>query len=150
MLSGDSNLLSVAGPTSRRCIVRGFNQALLLGRLTAPPEQLQTKNGRLFLKATIAVTVAQKTGEGVSEERTSFIPATIFGRHAEVFLKYDRKGDMVHLASRLDSNEWKIDSSEKRLLLFFTVERLSLLPNKRAKAQAKPQARPIETSTRRG
>jgi single-stranded DNA-binding protein len=69
----------------------GFNQALLLGRLVAPPEELKTKNGKLFLKAVVAVTVHQKTSEGASEERTSFIPVTIFGRQAEIFQKYVAK-----------------------------------------------------------
>jgi single-strand DNA-binding protein len=125
--------------------MRGFNQALLLGRLTSPPEELKTKNGKLFIKATIAVTVAQKSADGVSEERTSCVPATIFGRQAEVFLQYVQKGDMVHLAGRLDSNEWKTDSGEKRLSLSFVVEQLTLLPNDRAKQQqARPQPKPAE------
>jgi single-strand DNA-binding protein len=123
---------------------RGFNQALLLGRLTAPPEQLQTRNGKLFLKATIAVSIAQKNAEGVSEERTSFVPATIFGRQAEVFLHYVQKGDVVHLAGRLDSNEWKTDSGEKRLSLSFVVEQLNLLPNER-KPKAASEPRPRQT-----
>ena len=118
---------------------RGFNQALLLGRLTAPPEQLHTKNGKLFLKATIAVSVAQKNAKGVSEERTSFVPATIFGRQAEVFLQHVQKGDMVHLVGRPDSNEWKTDSGEKRLSLSFIVDQLTLLPNDRARQQSGPQ-----------
>jgi single-strand DNA-binding protein len=119
-----------------RIMSAGFNQSILLGRLTAPAEQLTTKNGKLFVKATIAVSVRRKNTEGVDEERTSFIPATIFGRQAEVFLKYVQKGDMVHLVGRLDSNEWKTDSGEKRLSLSFVVEQLNLLPNDRAKPKA--------------
>src|SRR5260370_10949337 len=111
----------------------GYNCAVILGRLVAPPEQLTTKNGKLFVKATIAVSVHRKNSEGVDEERTSFIPATIFGRQAEVFLKYVQKGDMVHLVGRLDSNEWQTDSGEKRLSLSFVIEQLNLLPNERAK-----------------
>lgn len=130
--------------------MRRFNQALLLSRLTAPPEQLQTKNGKLFLRATSAVTVAQKTGEGVNEERTSFIPATIFGRQAEVFLKYVQKGEMVHLVGRLDSNEWKTESGEKRLSLSFVVAQLNLLSNARQTTVAENRVRqpkPREVNT---
>jgi single stranded DNA-binding protein len=118
---------------------RGFNQCLILGRLGAPSEQLQTRSGKLLLKTTIAVSVAQKNAEGVSEERTTFIPATIFGRQAEAFLQYVQKGGMVHLAGRLDSNEWKTDSGEKRLSLSFIVDQLALLPKDRARQQAGPQ-----------
>jgi single-strand DNA-binding protein len=117
----------------------GYNSAVILGRLTGPPEQLTTKAGRLFLKATVAASVYQKKGDGTSEERTSFVPVTIFGRTAETFLKFVHKGDMVHLAGRLDSNEWTAGSGEKRLLLSFLVEQLSLLPNERANSQPKPQ-----------
>jgi single-strand DNA-binding protein len=138
-LGGYQNLRWLVSTTATGDAMRGFNQALLLGRLTVPPEELQTKNGKLFIKATIAVTVAHKSAEGVSEERTSFVPATIFGRQAEVFLKYVQKGDTVHLAGRLDANEWKTESGEKRLSLSFIVEQLTLLPNDRARQQAGPQ-----------
>jgi single-strand DNA-binding protein len=111
----------------------GFNQAIVLGRLTAEPEELKTKNGKLFIKATIAVSIYRKNAEGVSEEHTSFLPTTIFGKTAELFLNYVRKGDMVHLVGRLDSNEWKADDGKKRLSLSFIVEQLGLLPNNRAK-----------------
>jgi hypothetical protein len=57
-----------------RSMSAGFNQAVLLGRCKAI-EELQTKNGKLFVKATIAVSVRRKNAEGVDEERTSFIPA---------------------------------------------------------------------------
>jgi hypothetical protein len=39
-------------------------------------EELKTKSGKLFIKAVIAVSVYRKTPEGVSEEQTSFLPAT--------------------------------------------------------------------------
>jgi single-strand DNA-binding protein len=115
----------------------GFNHATLLGRLCAAPEELKTKAGKLFIKATIAVSVHRKTPEGISEEHTSFVPATMFGKTAELFLKYICKGDMVHLAGRLDSNEWKTESGDKRLSLSFVVEQLNFLPNERAKAEPK-------------
>ena len=111
--------------------MRGFNQATLLGRLVSLPEQLKTKAGKLFIKATIAVSVQRKTPEGISEEHTSFVPATMFGKTAEIFLKYVEKGDMVHLAGRLDSNEWKTDEGARRLSLSFVVEQMNLLPNER-------------------
>ena len=85
----------------------GFNQVIVLGRLAAQPEQLLTKQGKMFLKAGIAVTVYRKGADGVNAEYTDFIPATIFGKTAETFLKFVRKGDMVHLSGRLQGNEWK-------------------------------------------
>jgi len=109
----------------------GFNQAILFGRLAAPPEELKTKSGKLFLRATIVTSVYQRSAEGVSEERTSFIPVTIFGRQAEIFAQHVQKGDMVHLVGRLDSREYKTDSGEKRLSLGLIVEQLHLLPNER-------------------
>lgn len=119
----------------------GHNSATILGRLVAPPEQLTTKNGKLFIKATIATSVYRQTVDGKSEERTTFIPVTIFGRQAEVFLNHVHKGDMVHLVGRLDSNEWKTESGEKRLSLSFVVEQLNLLPNEQARPQQKPSSR---------
>ncbi|MBV9877604.1 MAG: single-stranded DNA-binding protein [Verrucomicrobia bacterium] len=117
----------------------GFNQAIILGRLTAPPEQLTTRSGKLFVKATLAVSVRRKNAEGVEEERTSFIPATIFGRQAEVFLKYVQKGNLVQLVGRLDTNEWKTDAGEKRLSISFVVEQLHMLPSESARPKLKTE-----------
>src|SRR5690349_16800272 len=102
----------------------GFNQVILLGRLAAPPEDLKTKVGKTFLRAVIATSVYQKISEGVSEERTSFVPVTIFGKPAEVFSKCVQKRDMVQLVGRLDSHEYKTESGEKRLTLGLIVEQL--------------------------
>jgi single-stranded DNA-binding protein len=46
------------------------------------------------------------------EHITSYIPATMFGKTAKLFLKYVDKGDVVHMAGRLDSNEWKTDDGK--------------------------------------
>jgi single-strand DNA-binding protein len=116
--------------------VSGFNQAVLLGRLAAEPEQLKTKSGKPFLRAVIVTNVFSKSAEGVSEERVSSIPVTIFGRTAEVFGQYVQKGDIVHLIGRLDSREYKTESGEKRLTLGLIVEQLHLLPNERRNAGA--------------
>jgi single-strand DNA-binding protein len=99
----------------------GYNSATILGRLCGPAEELRTKAGKLFIKATIAVSVHRKNSEGVSQEHTSFIPATMFGKTAELFLKYVQKGEMVHLAGRLESTEWKAENGGKRLSLSFVV-----------------------------
>ena len=120
----------------------GYNQATLLGRLCAPPEELQTRNGKLFIKATIAVSVQRKNAEGIGEEHTSFVPTTMFGKTAELFLKYVQKSDMVHLGGRLDSNEWEGNDGKKRLSLSFVVEQLNFLPNERARAAAPPPKAP--------
>jgi single-strand DNA-binding protein len=117
----------------------GFNQAILLGRLCALPEQLTAKSGKIFIKATIAVSVHRKNPNGIGEEHTSFVPVTMFGKTAELFLKYVGKGDMVHLVGRLDSNEWKTQEGKARLSLSFVVEQLNFLPNERAKAAPKPK-----------
>jgi single-strand DNA-binding protein len=112
----------------------GYNNVVLLGRLVAPPDQLKTKAGKLFIKATIAASVYRKAADGTGEEHTSFLPATMFGKTAELFLKYVQKGDMVHLVGRLDSTEWQGDDGKKRLSLSFNVEQINFLPNARAKA----------------
>jgi single-strand DNA-binding protein len=141
-MARDTNRLPMARTTSEGSNVSGFNQAVILGRLVAPPEELTTKGGKLFIKAVVASSVHQKNSDGASEERTNFVPVTIFGRTAEVFRKYVQKGDMVHLVGSLTSNESTTGSGEKRLWLSFVVEQLTLLPNERAKTQQRPEPKP--------
>jgi single-strand DNA-binding protein len=127
----------MASPARGGIVSAGYNQTVLLGRLCSPPEKLKTKGGKLFIKAVIAVSVHRKSADGIGEEHTSFIPATMFGKTAELFRKYVAKGDMVHLAGHLDASEWKTQDGSKRLNLSFVVDQLNLLPNER-KATAPP------------
>src|SRR5260370_35082612 len=97
----------------------GYNNVVLLGRLTGPPQELRSKAGKSFIKAAIAVSVYRKTADGASEEHTAFIPATMFGKTAETFLKFVDKGDLVHLAGRLDSRPWEDKAGNRGLTLGF-------------------------------
>jgi single-strand DNA-binding protein len=105
-----------------------LNQSLLFGGLVAQPERLTTKVGKLLIKAAIAVSVHRKSQEG-NDERTSFLPVTLFGKLAETFLKYVQTADMVLIIGRLDSSEWNGSDAKKNLSLNFVAKSLQLLPN---------------------
>src|ERR1700737_3658335 len=109
----------------------GFNSCVVLGRLDDAPEELKTKAGKLFLKAPIRVAMHRKNENNESEYKFCIVIATLYGPSVELFLKYVRKNDYVHLSGRLDSNEWITSAGKKRRSLAFVVEHIGFLPNKR-------------------
>jgi single-strand DNA-binding protein len=91
----------------------GFNQVLILGRLTAKPEQLKTKARKMFIKATIATSVYRKPQDGVNEEHTSFIPVTVSARPRSCSLNTSTKVTWVHVTGRLESNKWRREDGKR-------------------------------------
>jgi single stranded DNA-binding protein len=107
----------------------GFNQAIILGRLTASPEHIQTKSGSLMIKAILEVSTYRRSAEGQGEEQVTRIPCTIFGKTAETFERYVQIGDSCQLAGRLDGFERKGTTGQKWVTINFVVEQLTLLNN---------------------
>jgi single stranded DNA-binding protein len=122
----------------------GYNNVCLLGCCESVEERT-SKNGKQFVKTTIAVTTWRRNAEGTFEEHKSLIPVTIFGKQSELFNKYVRTGDIVHLTGRLDSSESQTSEGENRLTLSFVVEQVNLIPNGR-NAKRKPSVEPDKIS----
>ena len=68
---------------------------------------------------------------------SGFIPVTLFGGTAELFLKYVAIGDAVHLSGRADSTNWKDAGGKSRLTLSIIIEQIQLLPNARREPERK-------------
>jgi single-stranded DNA-binding protein len=119
----------------------GFNQAIVMGRLVAPPERIQTKSGSLMLKATLEVSTYRRGADGAGDEQTTRVPAILFSKIAKTLEKYVEVGHLVQLVGRLDGYERTSSSGDSWLTLNFVVEQLILLPNaKKASASAhKPE-----------
>lgn len=72
------------------------------GRLTDDPELKSTSNGSSVCKFTVAV----NKRVGKDEERTSFIPTTVFGKQAENCAKYLTKGREVRVVGEFETDKY--------------------------------------------
>jgi len=116
----------------------GFNQAIILGKLVEAPETIPTKSGALMLKAVLEVTTYRRGADGSGEEQATRVPATLFGKSAELFQTYVEPGHLVQLVGRLEGYERKSRSGDSWLTLNFVAEQLILLPNNRKASSDSP------------
>lgn len=86
-----------------------FNQVTMIGHLTRDPEIKQTNSGTTLAKCGIATN--HKRGD---RENVCYLDFTVWGKSAEVFAKYLKKGGSVLIQGRLEYNTWETDDGQKR------------------------------------
>lgn len=82
------------------------NMSMLIGRLVSDLQINETENGRKVCNITLAVPRSYKNNEGIYE--TDFIPVVLYSSMAETTTEYCKKGDLIAVKGRLQSNDDKI------------------------------------------
>lgn len=78
------------------------NTVVIAGNLTANPVMSAVKSG--YLAANFSVAINEKNKD---QERTSFIPVTVWGKLATICERYLAKGSAVLVEGRLKSEEYE-------------------------------------------
>lgn len=101
-----------------------FNKVILMGRLTRDPEIRYSQSQTAVCKAGVVVNERYKdAASGDWKERATFVDVTIFGKRAEAFEKYHRKGAQVFFEGRLAFDTWDDkNSGQKRSKLYVIAE----------------------------
>lgn len=99
-----------------------LNQIVIVGRLVSDPQINETENGRKVCNITLAVSRSYKNING--EYETDFIPVILWAGISETTAEYCKKGDLIAVKGRLQSNENKIQVIAEK------VSFLSSKPNK--------------------
>lgn len=84
-----------------------FNKVIIMGNLTRDPEIRQGQNGNYITKAGIAVNESKPDGQGGYRDEAHFFDVTFFGRQAESFAKWFKKGRPVLIEGRLNYGTWE-------------------------------------------
>ena len=88
-----------------------LNQVIFVGRLTNDIELQESENGNKYAVVTLAIPRTFKNAEGVYE--TDFISAKMFDRVAENCSEYCKKGDIVGVKGRMQSNSYEKDGETR-------------------------------------
>ena len=97
-----------------------MNKVILIGR-TARDIELRQAGQTSFAKTTIVV---NRRNDGAD-----FIPCTAFGKTAEIFAKYVKKGDRVGIVGRIQTGSYEKDG-QKHYTTDVVVEELEFLEKK--------------------
>lgn len=84
------------------------NKSILIGRLTRDVETKSTSGGTTFVRFSLASNYSQKKGE-TWEEKANFIDCVVWGKSAENFAKYAKKGSRVCVEGALRWSSWEKD-----------------------------------------
>ncbi len=125
---------------------RGINKVILVGRLGQDPESKYMPSGDCVVNASLATSETWKdknTSENV--EKTEWHRIVMFGRRAEVFAEYTRKGSQVYVEGKLQTRKWQDRDGNDRYTTEVKVEDFQFLDSKGSNAgmgapQAAPQA----------
>ena len=105
-----------------------LNQIVIAGRLVEDPA-IEEKEGKKYSYITVAVPRAYKNADGVYE--TDFIRCQLWGGIAESATEYCRKGDVVGVKGRLQTQTIENEDGSKIYITDVIAEKVSFLSSKR-------------------
>lgn len=113
-----------------------INNVVLVGRLTHKADLKFTTNGKNYTQFSLAV---QRKFKNQSDEyETDFLNCTLWGKAAENFTKFTRKGSLVGVEGRLQTRNYEKDG-RKIYITEVIAENFSLLESK-AVTESRQQA----------
>lgn len=108
-----------------------LNNVSLGGRLVADPELFTTPDGMAIVSVRFASNYRTKSKDGTWGEDAIFLNAKIFGRQAEDFAKFHKKGDRCLFAGELREERWLTkETKEKRSKMILRVDKWSFAGSK--------------------
>lgn len=84
-----------------------LNQIVIVGRLVQDPEIKELENGNKVSYITLAVKRSYKNSDGIYEN--DFIPCIVWNGVAENVAEFCRKGDLVGIKGRLQTDTYEKD-----------------------------------------
>ena len=107
--------------------MNSMNHVFLMGNLTRDPESRQLASGATVTDLGLAVSDNYKDREGQLVERTVFADIVTRGRQAETCAEYLKKGVPVMVEGKLQLDQWKTDSGEKRSKMRIRANRVQFI-----------------------
>ena len=108
------------------------NQMFLLGRLVDKPEVKELESGKKVTNLTLAVQRSYKNQDG--EYETDFVDCTLWNHVAEATSEYCKKGDLVAVKGRLETNVYEREDGTKAKSYQVVADKISFLASSKDKS----------------
>ncbi len=105
-----------------------LNQVVLVGRLVKTPEVIEKENNKKVSYITVAVPRSFKDVNG--EYQTDFINVVLFDQVAKNTSEYCKKGSIVGIKGRLQSNVVESEDKETKYYMDVIAEKVTFLSSK--------------------
>ena len=90
------------------------NKVIIVGNLGQDPEARFTPQGTAVTNLSVATNESWKNQSGELQDRTEWHRVVMYGKMAETASEYMKKGQMVYVEGRLQTNEWEDQNQVKR------------------------------------
>lgn len=104
-----------------------YNRIILVGNLTRDPQLSYTPSQTAACEFGIATNHKWRDKEGNNHEDVCFVDCNVYGRGAEVFAQYMKKGNPVLVEGRLKLDQWTSKEGEKKSKHRVQVENFTFL-----------------------
>ena len=111
-----------------------MNRVLLVGRITKDPELRTTQTGTSICYFTLAVPTISKNLDG-SKKDPDYIPCVVWGKSAENFAKFNKKGALISVDGRINPKEFVRKDGTKSRYFEITCEVVSYLNSKQNESE---------------
>jgi single-strand DNA-binding protein len=108
-----------------------LNRVQLIGNLGNDPEARFTSNGKKYAAFSVAVNRSWKSADGKKMEATDWFLVNAWGKLGEFCLSYLKKGRLVYLDGRLQSDRWedKGETHYRTTVVALNLQTLDRKPN---------------------
>jgi single-strand DNA-binding protein len=97
--------------------MKNINQVILVGRLTAEPEEKDTAGGKKLARFSVATNYSWKNGEDEWQDGVDFHNVTAWSSLAEKVIEDFHKADLVFVKGKLRVNTWEdADGNARRTI----------------------------------
>ena len=89
------------------------NLVILIGNLGKDPEVRFTQSGQANCNASLATTRTWKDKQGEKKSETEWHRLVLFGKQAEIFGEYLKKGSRVYIEGRIKTRSYQVDGQDR-------------------------------------
>lgn len=116
-----------------------LNQVTLVGNLGADPEIRTTPTGSQIGSLRVATVSSRKSQSGNWEDETEWHRVTIFGKTAEFFGNYARKGNRVLVTGRIRTRKWQDKNGQDQYTTEIVANEAQILERREGGSAANAQ-----------
>ena len=116
------------------------NKVILVGNLGQDPEARFTPQGTAVTNLSIATNETWKNQNGEPQDRTEWHRIVMYGKMAETAAEYMKKGQMVYVEGRLETNEWEDQNQVKRKTTQVRCDNFTMLGRRQEGSQTTESA----------
>ena len=121
-----------------------FNKVIIMGNLVRDPELRYTPSGQPVADLRIAINRRRRNASGQTQQETTFVDVTAWGRRAELISQRFSKSDPIFIEGRLARDEWVGKDGIRRSKLHVVLESFRFLQPPSPGAQPPEAAKPAE------